>query len=144
MLLYYYTPVLFGLYVLCSSYNYTPGIAIVTILAFLLRIKSGYNVFILQKPTLIDVVDSFVSHVVLFAGIYALMESEYTSFEPSGTAIDSIYYSMDTIVTNGAARVIPVTARTKTIHMINLIDTYVLLTTIGFFIFRNLKISVTV
>lgn len=38
-----------------------------------------------------DVVDSF------FAGLYVLMESEYTSFEPSGTAIDSIYYSLDTI-----------------------------------------------
>lgn len=70
-----------------------------------------------------DVVDSFI------AGLYVLMESEYTSFEPSGTAIDSIYYSLDTIVTNGAGRVIPVTARTKTI---------------GFFIFRNLRISVTV
>jgi hypothetical protein len=136
--------VLFALYIAFSSYRYIPGIILTIGLALLLRLKSIYNTFVLQKPVLIDVVDSFVSHVVFFAGVYILTESDYTSFEPSGSAIDSLYYSIDTITTNGAARVVPTTDPTKIIHMLNLIDTYVLLTTIGFFVVRNLKMTVSV
>lgn len=75
---------------------------------------------------------------------FVILESEYTSFEPSGTGVDSLYYSVDTIVTNGGARVVPSTSKTKIIHIINLIDTYILLTTIGFFIVKNVKINMTV
>lgn len=140
----YHSLFLITFFLLFSSLGYIPGIILIGILAFASRIYSVYTIFFTQKPILIDIFESFVSHIILFASVYMLFKTEYTTFEPSGDAVDSLYYSIDTIVTNGAARVIPATTKTISIHLVNLIDSYLLLTTIGFFIVKNLKISLNI
>lgn len=68
------------MFVIFSSYKYIPGVVAVAIYALIQRIFSFYNVYVIKKHAVIDL-------VVLFACIYVILESEYTS----------LYYSVDTI-----------------------------------------------
>lgn len=66
---YYYSMITLVLFVIFSSYKYIPGVVVVGIIALIQRLISLYNVYVIQKHGIIDLVDSFVSHVVLFACI---------------------------------------------------------------------------
>jgi hypothetical protein len=133
------TPILIILFVWFGTMKSSPGLIISIILSVLVRGLSFRNMFMNRMFSIWDIVNSVSSHILLFSSLYILLESEYTSFEPSGDLIDSIYYSVDTITTNGGARVIPVSGRSKLIHVVNLLDTYLLFVTIGFYIVQFVK-----
>jgi hypothetical protein len=133
------TPLLIISFILFGSVKSSPGLVITTGLSILVRYLSFRNMFMSRTFSIWDIVNSVSSHILLFSSLYILLESEYTSFESSGELIDSIYYSVDTITTNGGARVIPVSGRTQLIHIVNLLDTYLLFVTIGFFIVQSVK-----
>lgn len=133
-------PILLGIAFLgFGASNNHPGLIGTVVLALYLRWTSFRNIFLRSTSSLWDVANSFISHTLLFSSLYVLLETEYTVSEPSGTLVDSIYYSIDTVTTNGAARVFPNSERAKIIHIINLLDSYLMLITLGFYIVRNVK-----
>jgi hypothetical protein len=130
---------LLALFIVFSLTSSSPGMTLTVLLATVVRILSLRNMVFRPRFRVWDVVNAVVSHTLLFSSLYILLETEYSSLEPSGTIIDSLYYSMDTLTTNGGARVIPVSGRTKLIHIVNLLDTYLLFVTIGFYLVQYVK-----
>jgi hypothetical protein len=135
--------VLFGLLTSGGSTNWIVRGGLITVIvgALAIRLYTLFLTFTHYKLTYQDIANCFFSHVILFSAICMLLETEYTITDPSNIFLDSLFYSVDTVTTNGVANVIPKTGVAKLIHVINLIDSYVLLITLGFYIVRNLKLT---
>lgn len=137
----YITPILSVLFLL-SGYSNNLGMLILSAsLCLYARILAFRNMFVRNIYSVWDVVNSVSSHIFLFSSLYIIFSSEYIRYEPAGDIIDSLYYSMDTLSTNGTGRNLPSTGRTIMIHILNLIDTYLLFVTIGFYIINIVKQS---
>lgn len=134
--------IFFGLLTSGGSSNLAVQGGLIFVIAgsLLLRLYTLRITFTHHALTYQDIANSVFSHVILFSAICMLLESEYTIMDPSNIFLDSLFYSVDTVTTNGVASVIPKTGIAKLIHVINLIDTYVLFITMGFYIVRNLKV----
>lgn len=137
----YFTPVLSGLFALAGSLDNLPLLILTIVSCIYVRVLSFRNMFVRNMYTIWDVVNSVSSHLLLFSSLYIIFGTEYTKEEPVGDFIDSLYYSMDTLTTNGAGRIVPNTGRTIMIHILNLIDTYLLFVTIGFYIVQVVRSS---
>jgi hypothetical protein len=133
------TPILTLLFLLSGYSNNLVMLVLTAGLCVYTRAKSFWNMFVKNEYDVWDVVNSISSHVLLFSSLYIIFGTEYTRKEPAGDLIDSIYYSMDTLTTNGTGRNLPNTGRTIMIHILNLLDTYLLFITLGFYIINIVK-----
>lgn len=79
------------------------------------------------------------SHIILFAALFILFNSDYSVDNPTNVFVDSVYYSTDTTTTNGASGIIPSTGYTKMIHTVNILDSLFIILTMGSFIYAALK-----
>jgi len=122
-------------------FSFRHGLVVTALLAFWLRWISFRNLMLQPNPSMWDVINAFVSHTIGFAALFIIFQSEFTIMDTSNPVMDSLFYSVDTVTTNGAGRIYPVTSIAKTIHVINLLDSYFLFITLGYFIIQNIRSS---
>jgi hypothetical protein len=115
------------------------GLVAVAVAALVARAYTLYMMFRQHVHTYSLLALAFFSHVILFSTLCILFEGEYKITNPSNIFVDSLFYSVDTITTNGVEGVVPKSALSRLIHIANLLDTYILLTTVGFYVMRNIE-----
>lgn len=115
------------------------GLVLIALVGAYLRVQ-GIGRMIRDEPMgFSSLVNTFLLHVVVFSALFILFEKEYSNTDPTNTFVDSVYYSVDTTTTNGASGITPSSATTKTIHTVNILDSYLLLITLGFYVIKNVS-----
>jgi hypothetical protein len=121
--------------------DWSYGLLIPILLGIYLRWGAFRDMFLKPNPTYRTVFTAFLSHVVLFSSLFLLIKGDFVIMEPSEPVLDSLFYNVDTVTTNGSVRIFPNTGMSKAYHIVNLLDSYLLFITLGFFILRNIKIT---
>ena len=109
---------------------------------------TGYIIFTTLQRTFqgrldyLQVATSVISHIVLFASLFIILRSDYTIGDPTNVFVDSIYYSTDTTTTNGASGITPNSGYTKAIHTVNILDSYLMILTLGSFVYAQIKTGI--
>lgn len=137
----YFLYVIFGILVINNPSNEVvrAGLIITILLSLWVRAYTLYLVFRSHQLSYMDVVNSFLSHVVLFSAIYMLSPGDYSISSTTNTFVDSLFYSVDTVTTNGASNIIPMTVLSRFVHIVNLIDSYLLLITLGYYVINLIR-----
>jgi hypothetical protein len=117
----------------------TIGLVIVSLVAALLRIEGIRYMFKDRPLGFSSLANTFFLHVILFSSLFIILMDDYTIQDPTNTLMDAVYYSVDTTTTNGASGIVPSSTTTKTFHTINLLDSYLLLITLGFYVIKNVS-----
>lgn len=82
------------------------------------------------------VILTFVSHVGIFILAYIYLQDRFDTSNPTNAFLDGIMYSLDTVTTYGDGGVVATDSVGKSVHAINLIDTYLLLASFGYYFFQ--------
>lgn len=115
------------------------GLVITALLGVWVRAQTLYLVFNKRTLSYTDIVNSFLSHTIVFSALYMLSPNDYSLPSTTNTFVDSLYYSVDTVTTNGASDIRPTTALTRSIYIINLLDAYLLLITLGYYVINLVR-----
>lgn len=94
------------------------------------------------KLDYMQVAISVFSHIILFAALFIILQADYTITDPTNVFVDSVFYSTDTTTTNGASGITPKTGYTKAVHTFNILDSYLMILTLGSFIYTQIKAGV--
>lgn len=106
-----------------------------------LRVISGMNLYGGKKVNNSTAILSVVSHIGVFALGYLIISHKFTNSNPTTPTIDALSYAVDTVITNGDSGIRAVDSVSKSMQIINLLDTYLLLATFGYYIFRTSKFN---
>jgi hypothetical protein len=117
------------------EWNY--GLIVPILLGGYLRWISFRNMFINPRNSYLNVLGAVLSHIVLFSSLFLLIQGDFEILEATTPVLDSLFYNVDTISTNGAVRIYPKTSLSKLFHILNILDSYFLFITLGFFILQN-------
>jgi hypothetical protein len=112
-------------------------LVLVVLLSGYLRIDGLRKMFRDEMLGFSALANTFIQHNIIFASLFIIYMDDYTIIDPTNAMVDSILYSVDTTTTNGSSGITPSTKATKTTHTINLLDSYILLITLGFYVVRN-------
>jgi hypothetical protein len=115
------------------------GLVLVILLAVYLRAGGLVKMFRDEQMGFSALANTFLQHVIIFAALFIIYMDDYTIIDPTNAMIDSVLYSVDTTTTNGAAGITPSTTATKVTHLVNLLDSYLLLITLGFYVIKNVS-----
>ena len=125
----------------------TPGNNLINIGLWGVVILSAYVRFTTLQRTFqgkldyIQMATSVFSHIILFAALFIILQTDYSISDPTNVFVDSIYYSTDTTTTNGASGITPTSGYTKAVHTVNILDSYLMILTLGSFIYAKIKMS---
>jgi hypothetical protein len=135
-------------FILAGSLRVFSGVdkGLSTVLLLLVVLVSGYlrvdglrRMFRDEKLGFSSLANTFVQHNIEFAALFIIFMDDYTIIDPTNAMVDSILYSVDTTTTNGSSGITPSAKTTKTTHAINLLDSYVLLITLGFYVIKGVS-----
>lgn len=142
-LILYITLTIFGSLIFSGNDNYVTRGLLLGFIAYgiYLRIKSGIQLYSGKTVNNSTAILSVVSHMGVFALVYLIISHKYTNINPTLPTIDALSYAVDTLITNGDSGIRAVDSVSKSIHIINLLDTYLLLATFGYYIFRTSKLD---
>jgi hypothetical protein len=115
------------------------GLVVTILLALWVRWYTLLLVFRSHELTYLDIINSFFSHTIIFSALYMLAPGDYSVPSTTNVFVDSLFYSVDTVTTNGASNIIPSSALSRTFHTVNLLDAYLLLITLGYYIINILR-----
>ena len=110
-------------------------------LALLIRVNGLRSM--LQNKTMgyLEIGSTIFSHIILFALLFILFRDDYSITDPTNAFVDSFYYSTDTTTTNGASGITPKSGITKSIHVVNILDSYFLILVLGTFILKRIALK---
>jgi len=135
---------LVGFFILAAISPNSPGNQVIDLGLWIVVLLTGYIRFTTLQRTFqgkldyLQVATSVISHIVLFSSLFIILRSDYTISDPTNVFVDSIYYSTDTTTTNGASGITPKTGSTKVVHTFNILDSYLMILTLGSFIYARI------
>lgn len=142
-LILYIALTIIGSLIFSGNDNYATRGLVLGLIAYgiYLRIISGMQLYSGKGVNNSTAILSVVSHLGVFALGYLIISHKFTITNPTIPTIDALSYAVDTVITNGDSGIHAVDSVSKSIHMINLLDTYLLLATFGYYIFRTSKFN---
>lgn len=132
---------LFVLNVPSDNFLMNTSIVILALIALYLRYKGIRSTFQNKTTGFLELGGTVLSHIVLFALLFILFRDDYTIPDPTNVLVDSFFYSTDTTTTNGASGITPKSGITKGFHILNILDSYLLILTLGTFIIRRIDLK---
>lgn len=111
-------------------------VLLVILYGLYLRIVSTSHLYSGLEISRSTVILTAVSHIGIFILAYIYLQDRFTVLNPTNAFLDGIQYSLDTVTTYGDGGVTAVDSIGKSVHALNLVDTYLLLASFGYYLFQ--------
>lgn len=111
-------------------------VLLVILYGLYLRIVSTSHLYSGLEISRSTVILTAVSHIGIFILAYIYLQDRFTVLNPTNAFLDGIQYSLDTVTAYGDGGVTAVDSIGKSVHALNLVDTYLLLASFGYYLFQ--------
>lgn len=123
---------------LSASDTYVSRLAVLLVVLYgvYLRVISTSHLYSGLEISRSTVILTAMSHIGIFILAYIYLQDRFTVLNPTNAFLDGIQYSLDTVTTYGDGGVTAVDSIGKSVHALNLVDTYLLLASFGYYLFQ--------
>lgn len=123
---------------LSASDTYVSRLAVLLVVLYgvYLRVISTSHLYSGLEISRSTVILTAISHIGIFILAYIYLQDRFTVLNPTNAFLDGIQYSLDTVTTYGDGGVTAVDSIGKSVHALNLVDTYLLLASFGYYLFQ--------
>ena len=137
LLLFIFLVIVSGLF-LSGSDTYLSRVSTLPVILYgvYLRVVSTTHLYSGLEISRSTVILTAVSHIGIFILAYVYLQDRFTVLSPTNAFLDGIQYSLDTVTTYGDGGVTAIDSVGKSVHAINLVDTYLLLASFGYYLFQ--------